>query len=87
MPPFWVRPPEYHPMYQWWRFSGRFMHARESLKECLQFIKAVHPDKLVPLPGNPAVMPEQHAAATAATTEANAVRDWIRVQGQQRGEL
>jgi hypothetical protein len=60
------------------------MHARESLKECLQFIKAVHPDKLVPLPGNPAVMPEQYAAAP---TEANAVRGWIRVQGQQRGEL
>ena len=87
IPPVWVRPPEYHQMYQWWRSSGRFMHARESLKECLQFIKAVHPDKLVPLPGKPAVMPEQYAAATAATTEANAVRDWIRVQGQQCDEL
>ena len=79
IPPCWARTPQLpNRLYEWWGSGGRYMHAKESLKECLLFIKAVHPDKH---------HGEHHEVATVATTEANAVRDWLTVVGHNRGEL
>ena len=63
------------------------MNAKESLSAAKQFILAAHPDKLVPMPGTSEVTDEQRQHATAAVTEANLVREWIKAQGILRGEL
>jgi hydroxypyruvate isomerase len=74
-------------LYDWWVKQGRYMNARDSLSAAKQFILALHPDKLVPMPGTSEVTDEQRQHATAAVTEANLVREWIKAQGILRGEL